>query len=162
MWLDILSLLFVVYGFIRGFSKGLVMSIISLVAYIVGVMLTIRFSHQVSHLLGWDDKAWSPIAVFLLLFIAIFILFRIVGKLIEGLLQMIALSFVNKLLGGLIGAIISLIIMSGIVWLMEYGHLINETTITHSKAYPIEKKLGHFVSLLKVEEYKKTINNSIH
>lgn len=161
MWLDILSLLFVAYGFIRGYSKGLVMSIISLVAYIVGVMLTIRFSHQVSHLLGWDNKTWAPIAVFLLLFIAIFILFRIIGKLIEGLLEAIALSFVNKLIGGLIGAVVALVIMSGLVWLMEYGHLINATTIAKSKAYPIEKKVGHFVSLLKVEDYKQTIHNTL-
>lgn len=162
MWLDILSILFIVYGFIRGFSKGLVMSVISLVAYIVGVMLTIRFSHQATNLLGWQEKAWAPIAVFLLLFIAIFIVFKIVGKLIEGLLQAIALSFVNKLLGGIIGAIIALIIMSGIVWLLEFGHLINETTIAKSKAYTLERKVGRMVSVLKVEEYKNAINYNNH
>ncbi len=162
MWLDILSILFIVYGFIRGFSKGLVMSVISLVAYILGVMLTIRFSHQVTNLLGWQEKAWAPIAVFLLLFIAIFIVFKIVGKLIEGLLQAIALSFVNKLLGGIIGATIALIIMSGIVWLLEFGHLINETTIAKSKVYKIERKVGRIVSMMKVEEYKNAINYNNH
>jgi membrane protein required for colicin V production len=162
MWLDILSLLFIVYGFIRGFSKGLVMSVISLVAYIVGVMLTIRFSHQVTNLLGWNDKAWAPIAVFLLLFIAIFIVFKIVGKLIEGLLQVIALSFVNKLFGGIVGAVIALVIMSGIVWLLEFGHLINENSMSKSKVYGFERKVGRMISVLKVEEYKNSINYNNH
>ena len=138
------------------------MSVISLVAYIVGVMLTIRFSHQVTNLLWWNDKAWAPIAVFLLLFIAIFIVFKIVGKLIEGLLQVIALSFVNKLFGGIVGAVIALVIMSGIVWLLEFGHLINENSMSKSKVYGFERKVGRMISVLKVEEYKNSINYNNH
>lgn len=105
-YLDIILIIPLVWGAYKGFKKGLVSEISSLLALFLGVYGAIKFSDYTSSKImttfEWDSK-YLPVISFAITFVLIVILVHLLSNLIETLISKIALSFLNKSLGLIFG-----------------------------------------------------------
>ncbi|GAB1308024.1 hypothetical protein KH5_07070 [Urechidicola sp. KH5] len=105
---DIVIIVLLLIGFIRGFSKGLFMELASLVALVAGIYGAIYFSYIAEGLLlnyvDWEDN-YISIAAFGLTFLVIILIISLVGRFFTKVADAVALGFLNKLLGGAFGVL---------------------------------------------------------
>lgn len=91
------------FGFIRGFSRGLFVELASLVALIAGIWGAIHFSYFAGDFLvenvEWDEE-YISITAFAITFIIIVIVIAMIGKVFTKIADFAALGILNKLLGG--------------------------------------------------------------
>lgn len=103
---DIVLLVFLLFGFIRGLMKGLFVELASLIALIAGVYGAIHFSYFAGSFLesriDWEEK-YIAIVAFAITFIIIVVVIAMLGKMLTKMADFASLGFLNKLLGGLFG-----------------------------------------------------------
>jgi membrane protein required for colicin V production len=120
--LDIILGALILFGLIRGLSKGLFVEIASVVALIAGVFGAIYFSDFASNFLenrfDWNEKTINIIA-FAITFIIIVLAISFAGKALTKLADFAALGILNKLLGGVFGALKIGLILSIVLVLFD-------------------------------------------
>jgi len=97
--LDIVLLIFLAYGFIRGLIKGFVVEIAGLIALFAGILGAFKFSNSIAvYIQSYIDMNPKIVQVvsFLLLFIAIVYSISLLAKMLTKTLQIIALGFINR------------------------------------------------------------------
>jgi len=106
--LDIILGALILFGLVRGLSKGLFVEVASLVALIAGIYGAIHFSNYASNFLEnrfeWNEKTINIIA-FAITFVIIVLAISLAGKALTKLADFAALGILNKLLGGVFGAL---------------------------------------------------------
>lgn len=106
--IDILLGALLLFGLIRGLSKGLFVEVASLVALFAGVYGAIHFSNYAAEFLiehvDWSEQAVN-LTAFAITFVVIVIAISLAGKALTKLADFAALGFLNNLLGGLFGAL---------------------------------------------------------
>lgn len=121
--LDFLILIPVVWGCIRGFSKGLIIELATLIGMVLGILAAYYFANDVSEILSeyfsFGTKMMKIISS-ALIFIAVMLLSWITGKIIEKVVDMIALGWLNKILGGLFGLVKGVLVSALIVMAIVY------------------------------------------
>lgn len=105
---DFIIAALLLFGFIRGMFKGLLLEIASFIALISGIYGAIHFSRFIKDLLAplvtWDEK-YITIVSFTITFIAIVLAITLIGKLFTKIADFASLGILNKLLGGIFGAL---------------------------------------------------------
>ena len=105
-YIDIIILLFLLYGAYRGFSRGLIVEVAALAGLVLGVYMAVRYSSYTENFLrdflNFSSRYISYVAL-AVTFILVVILVYIVGKLLTKLVDIISLGLVNKLLGTALG-----------------------------------------------------------
>ncbi len=114
-YLDVGLAIPLILGLYKGFKKGLILELTSLLALIVGLFGGIYFfeigkSFLDSH---FDiNEKFLPILSFLSLFVCIVLVVSIVGKILDKFVKMIALGGINRLVGALFGLLKMAVIVS--------------------------------------------------
>lgn len=112
--LDIIILVPAIWLAYRGFSKGLILTLTSLVALIAGIYFSIHFAGFVADWLREDngfENRYINIISFAIVFAATVIVIQLIGKLFDKVANWAALGFLNRLAGlalGLIKAVLFL------------------------------------------------------
>ena len=105
-WLDILILLPLLIGLVRGLMKGLIVELSSIVAIILGFMgakyWSASFATWLMLQFNWSETACIVVA-YALLFAGIALALNILARLLSKLFQKIQLGWLNRLLGGVFG-----------------------------------------------------------
>lgn len=138
-YIDIIILLFLLFGAFRGFSKGLVIEVATLAGLILGVYISIRYSAYTEGILRDFMNITSEYISYIALavtFIVVVVGVYILGKLLTKLVDIISLGLVNKLLGTLFGVakyfIIVCVLLMIVDALNEKFQFISEETIQKS------------------------------
>lgn len=152
MFIDILCLLVVGYGFYIGFTKGFVLAIFSALAWLVGLMAALKLTDIGSGLLrNWTSSKspYIPIITFVLIFIGVVILVILFGKLIDKIISVAQLGILNKILGGIMKAALFLLMFSVLLWLLNEAAVLTPAVKSQSKLYdytaPIAPGFFHFI-----------------
>lgn len=117
-FLDIIIVLPLFYFIYRGWRKGLIYEVFTLLGIVVGCYAAIHFSKWVSDLLGLTGETALLIAFFVT-FVSVIVLAFLLGKVVEGFFKMVHLSLLNKLAGALLGMLKCLCIISVLLnWLL--------------------------------------------
>jgi membrane protein required for colicin V production len=119
-YLDIFIVSILIFGFFRGFIKGLIMELSSLLAIILGTYGSLKFSDFTFQLLSKNfsdqieniNESYLKIASFAFTFLVIIVLVSIIGKVLTKVVKMIALGLINKVFGGVFGSIKYLLLLS--------------------------------------------------
>ena len=151
----------ILYGLYRGFTKGFILELASLIALLAGVYGALHFSsitfgylNQVLEI----EPSYLQLASYALTFILIVLVVTISGKILTMLVKMVALGFINRLLGAVFGGVKSLLVLSVLLLFFDklntqFG-LVKEEVIEASFFYsPI---LSHSKNLYPnvLEEYE--------
>ena len=123
-YIDIIILLFLLFGAFRGFSKGLIIEVATLVGLVLGVYLAINYSPYTEDILrdflnvSVAPRYMSYLALavtFIVVVVAVFI----IGKLLTKLVDIISLGLINKLLGTLLGVVKYFIIVCVLLLIVD-------------------------------------------
>lgn len=121
-YIDLIILVPLLWGAVRGFMKGFIISISGLIALILGIYGAILLSDQLGAYLAEAhglEGAMMPMIAFALVFLAIMVGVHFLGKLIQKVVKLAALGLVDKLAGGLFGIAKAVLILSVIILLIE-------------------------------------------
>lgn len=121
-YIDLLILVPLLWGAVRGFMKGFIISISGLLALILGIYGAILLSDRLGAYLAEShglEGAMMPTIAFSLVFLAIVVGVHFLGRLIQKGMNLVSLGFVNKLAGGLFGVLKAALILSVVILLLE-------------------------------------------
>ena len=115
--LDIGVLVIVLWLAYKGFTKGIVIELASLIALALGIYGAIHFSNLLNPYIidfGISEK-YTPIVSFAATLILILLIIHLIAKLITKLIDALSLSFLNKIGGALFGGVKGLLICTVII-----------------------------------------------
>ncbi len=115
--IDIIILVCCIPALFHGFSKGFVSQAISLIALVLGVWLSFKFSVPFGDWLkSFADLPGTilHIIAFALILILVMLVLTLIGKAIEKVLKLAMLGWLNKLLG-VVFALLKAVLIIGLV-----------------------------------------------
>ncbi|AXG73910.1 CvpA family protein [Flavobacterium arcticum] len=139
---DIIIGCILVYGFIRGVSKGFFAELASLLSILIGVYAAIMFSgyttQAINRYLHWDGK-YITIISFILTFALAVVAVTLLGKLFTKLANFAMMGWLNKLLGGIFGFLKWLVLLCLLVHIFSKINrkqtLADQKTLNESYCY---------------------------
>ena len=121
-YLDILLFIPLVIGAWRGFKKGFIIELFTLLALLVGIYAGIHFSDFMSDILkdnlGLKTK-YLPAIAFTITFLAVGAMVFFGGKMLEKMIKVVALGPINKAAGAIFGLLKMLFILSALLAIVE-------------------------------------------
>lgn len=114
-WVDFLILALLGFSVIRGFIKGFIIEIASIVALVAGIWGAIRFSGFVgARLVDYFDLStqYLGLIAFVLTFALIVMAVYLIANLLDKLLKAVALGLPLRILGAIFGALKTALILS--------------------------------------------------
>ncbi|MFM2386696.1 MAG: hypothetical protein RL660_1453 [Bacteroidota bacterium] len=132
MIIDAIIAIALLYGVIRGYGKGLVMAVLSFVGVLIASIAALKLGHVVSEYLqskGYVSGNFALLVAFLLLFVGIMLVVRLIIKAIEGVLKITMLSWVNKIGGAVLYLALNAFVASMILWLASRVGVANANSL---------------------------------
>lgn len=135
MIIDILFALTLALAVFKGFSRGLIAGLFSLLALVLGLAAALKLSVWAA---GWFsaqttiDARWIPFIAFLVVFIAVVLLVRLGAKAIEKTAEIIQLGWLNKIGGVVFYAFTYILVFSVLLFYAEKMHVFTTDTISKS------------------------------
>ena len=159
MYIDLTIAVFLALGMFKGFKRGLIIELCTLMALVLGVFGAYYFGSETADILTKEfntDKRVSIVLAFAILFIGIVVGVYFFGKTLEKLIKIIALGLLNKLAGLVFGGLKFAIILSALIFILSgfplTKNLIPKNQIEESYLYePIESI--SYVIYPKLEKY---------
>ena len=137
-YLDIIIAIPLVYGLAKGFENGLIKEVSGIIAIILGLYIAIHFSSFFESKINRFfevQQEFIPIITFVLLFFATFVIFKLLGYIIDRLLNVLALGFISKVLGSVFGVLKFVVILSFLLKMAQNYDLINKKTKAKSSLF---------------------------
>jgi len=167
--LDYILFIPLLYGLYRGFTKGLIIELASLLALTLGIYGALHFSSLTFEFLSHYVEiktVYLQLVSYGLTFLIIVMLISLTGKILTMLIKLVALGFINRMMGAIFGGIKVLLILSVFILFFDrfnkqFG-MVNEEILTSSLMYnPIRIQAEQFYPnvLEEFERQKESIEN---
>lgn len=143
--IDIIFAILIIIAIIKGYQKGLVIALFSVIALIVGLAAALKLSAVVAVYLESNvnmSSKWLPVLSFALVFFAVVFIVHLGGKLIEKTFEMALLGWVNRIGGIVLYIILYTIIFSVFLFYADKMSIFEKETIAASKSYPFIHPFG--------------------
>lgn len=121
-FVDIIILVPLIFAAWRGFKKGLIIEVFTLLALLVGIYAGIHFSDWTSARIEdyFEIEAnYLPVVAFTLTFLAVGAMIYFAGKMLEQMIKVVHLSLINKVFGVIFGVLKMVYILSIVLTLVE-------------------------------------------
>ena len=138
MLIDFTFAALLILAIIKGYQKGFIIAIFSIIAVIIGLAAALKLSTAVAGYLKDSisvSAKWLPFIAFALVFFVVIILVRLGAKLIEKTFQAVMLGWLNRIGGILLYAVLYLIILSIFIFYAEKLQLLQQAAIESSQTY---------------------------
>lgn len=145
MLIDLAFVAMLVLAVIKGYTKGFIIAVFSLLALVVGVAAAMKCSAAAASWLSSSIHAgarWLPVIAFVLVFLVVVLLVRLGAKAIEKMVELAMLGWANRLAGIALYIVLYMIVLSVVLFYAEKIHLIAGQTIADSKTYPFIQPWG--------------------
>jgi membrane protein required for colicin V production len=145
MILDIIFAVLIGLAIFRGYQRGLVAGVFSLVAIIIGLAAALKLSAAVAGYIGQAVRVsdrWLPIISFIVVFLLVLWLIRLGARLIQKTMEMAALGWINRLGGILLYAVVFIIVYSILLFYAGQVRLLQPDTIERSVTYSFVQPWG--------------------
>ena len=164
--LDILLIIPLLVMAYRGFTRGLIIGLATLVALVLGIWAGIRFTDVASVFVGQVihvNEKLLPVITFTIIFFLILLIVHLFGRMLEKLVNLVALGWLNKLLGGIFGIAKAALLLSVLLYLISafdrHEKLITPTAKENSFLYkPIASIVPRLLPLVNLEKIKLNLN----
>lgn len=137
--IDIIAIIIAVLAFYKGIKRGLIAALFSVLGLLLAFTLSFKLSATVANWLGNEvsvHQRWLPFIAFLMVFIGVILLFRLLGAAIEKGFELAMLGWANKLAGILVYLLAYGLVYSAILFFLTKMGLLSQTTIASSLVYP--------------------------
>jgi membrane protein required for colicin V production len=142
--IDIAFLILLGFAVFKGYTKGFILAIFSVLGFIVGLAAALKLSTTVAAKLSehTDLGKWLPALSFLLVFVGTAFLVRIIGKIVQKTFETVMLGWANRIAGILLFALLYSIIFSIFIFYAVQLHILNAEATAASVCYPYIQPLG--------------------
>lgn len=133
--LDILFAISILFAIIKGFSRGLVVALFSIIAIIIGVAAAMKLSAYVAGILEHHVNGmsrWLPFIAFILVMLLVIIAVNVAGKVVEKVVQLALMGWLNRIGGVVFYVLLYTVLFSAGLFYIEKLHLISQETIDKS------------------------------
>jgi membrane protein required for colicin V production len=121
-YIDIALCIPLVFGFYRGFVRGLIIEVASLVALGLGIWGGVHFSDfcadKIRGTFNWQSP-YLPVISFATVFLIIVISIFLLARLLSTISKKLALGGLDKILGAVVGTLKFALILSVIIFVMD-------------------------------------------
>ena len=148
MLIDLIFAVIIILAIIKGYQKGLIIAVFSIIAFIIGLAAALKLSAAVADYLKDSisvSAKWLPFIAFAIVFFIVLLLVRLGGKLIEKTFQAVMLGWLNRIGGILLYAALYIIILSIFIFYAEKLQLLQPATIKSSVTYNFIQPWGPIV-----------------
>lgn len=145
MLLDLLFAVIIVLAIFKGYQRGLVVGLFSLVAVIIGLAAAMKLSTVAAGYIGKAVKVsdqWMPVISFAVVFIIVVLLIRLGANAIEKTIEVAMLGWLNKIGGIILYAAIYITVFSVLLFYAEQMKLLQPETIQKSVTYSFIQPWG--------------------
>lgn len=145
MIIDILLGITVLLAIFKGWTRGLIVGLFSLLALILGAAAALKLSGSFAVYMaaktGHPSPLW-PVATFILIFLAAALLVRLIARLLEKTLQLAMLGWFNRFCGVILYVAAYITLFSVALWLANQMYLVSPSVKTSSRAYSWVASIG--------------------
>jgi len=138
MWIDIVLLILVIIGIVRGWQHGFIISIFITAAWVLGIIGALKLcsvaAESIRDHFNWNNQ-YLPVLAFLGVFIIIAMVIYFFGKMLEKIIEVAQLGFINKMLGVILRVSVLVLVFSLFIWLINQAAMISPETKTQSKTF---------------------------
>ena len=148
MLIDFIFAALIILAIFKGYQKGLILAVFSIIAFIIGLAAALKLSTFVADYLKTSvsvSAKWLPFIAFALVFFVVVLLVRLGAKLIEKTFQAVMLGWLNRIGGIVLYVLLYLIILSIFVFYAEKLQLLQPATIQSSVTYKFIQPWGPVV-----------------
>ncbi len=148
MLIDLTFAILLVIAIVKGYQKGFIIAVFSIIAFIIGLAAALKFSAAVA---AWLQNSisisakWLPFIAFAIVFIAVVLLVRMGAKLIEKSFQVIMLGWLNRIGGIILYAALYIIILSIFIFYAQKLQVLQPAVIESSQTWHLIEPLGPIV-----------------
>jgi membrane protein required for colicin V production len=138
MGLDIAGVIIIVLFFYRGYTRGIILAVFSVLAILLGLLCALKLSQSFSTWLlekGYVSSGWVQVVSYVILFVGVILVVRLIARLLQTAIEAVMLGLVNRLFGGLLYAVLGVIVWSSMLWIGARANMIPSETIATSKTY---------------------------
>ncbi|HEX5553056.1 MAG TPA: CvpA family protein [Chitinophagaceae bacterium] len=145
MTIDILFAITMLLAIFKGWTKGLIVGIFSLLALILGAAAALKLSGSFALYMesesGHSSPLW-PVVAFVLIFLVVALIVRLIARLIEKALQLVMMGWLNRIAGILLYGFTYAVLFSIALWFANQLYLIEPTMKASSRTYSWIAPLG--------------------
>ena len=139
MFIDFIFFIILLLAIFKGYGRGLIVAVFSLVAFFIGLVAAIKLSASVA--IWLEDSSgtrttWMPFIAFVLVMGVVMLLIRLGANMIERMVEFAMFGWLNKLGGMLFYAILYITFFSIVLFYAENLGLLTAETIQSSKTWP--------------------------
>ncbi len=143
---DIVLLILAALGAWGGYKEGFLMEVISLIGLILGIFLGFKLMGEGMIILEEKfnvDRTTLPYLTFIVIFIGVVLLVRLLGSLVRASLDKSFLGSVDQALGGALGVFRTLFMVSVVLWIFDSLKLTpRDEWVEDSWLYPFTANLA--------------------
>ena len=154
-FLDVLIIIPAIWAGFRGFKNGLVKEVFSLIAFVLGLYLSYRFSNVLGEKI---DSSSSTLIAFAIIFTATLALTFLVGRYVDKVIKIIVPDFIDRLCGICFGILKVVMICSALLYLIQQADdqkvVLKSEVVQDSVLYEYVEKTTFFLTSQK-EEYDR-------
>lgn len=166
-FLDFVIALPIGYLIFKGYRRGLIFEVASLVGIIIGSIAAVRMAHWFASLVGLNgDHAF--LISFFVIFVGVVLLSMFLGKLVERFVKLVHVGFANNLAGAILGFAKGLCIVGVLLYFVTFIDFKEKILTCDAKQTsmlyrPVEQTGQHLVGRMEVyiQNRKNTMNSSL-
>lgn len=120
--MDIAFVLILAFFLYRGYRTGILLALFSVLALGIGLLGAVTFSGTLALKLAEaypNFAQWLPLVSYLLVFIVLAWLIRLLGKMAEKAMSWLVLGWANRLGGAVLYGFLACLVCSILLWLLE-------------------------------------------
>ncbi len=148
MFIDFVFAIILVIAVYKGFSKGLIVALFSMLALIIGLAAALKLSAVVSEYLSTSTGTtgkWLPFLSFILVLFLVMLLVNLGAKLIQKSVELVMLGWINRLGGVIFYLLLYAILLSIVLFYLVQLKIVSDETVTNSISYPFIKPVGPYI-----------------
>lgn len=145
MIIDLILGVIILIAIFKGYQRGLIIGLFSLVSVIIGLAAAMKLSTVVAGYIGEAvnvSDEWLPVISFAIVFIVVVLLIRLGANAIERTVEVVMLGWLNKLGGMIFYVAIYTVVFSVLLFYAEQVNLVRPETIEKSISYSYVQPWG--------------------
>ncbi len=145
MIIDLILGVIILIAIFKGYQRGLIIGLFSLVSVIIGLAAAMKLSTVVAGYIGEAvnvSDEWLPVISFAIVFIVVVLLIRLGANAIERTVEVVMLGWLNKLGGIIFYVAIYTVVFSVLLFYAEQVNLVRPETIEKSISYSYVQPWG--------------------
>jgi membrane protein required for colicin V production len=145
MVIDVIFIILMILAVIKGYQRGLIVAVFSLIAFIIGLAAAMKLSTVAAGYIGETVKIsdkWLPVISFAGVFILTALLVRWGANILQRTIEIALLGWVNRLGGVLFYGVLFITAFSIVLFYAQQIKILKPETINASKTWPYIQPWG--------------------